>query len=175
MKTWPICRGLPSHQHIPTHKEYYHPIMEHELATTDKMLAVRVRGPNGIHLDSATPIPALRPGYLLVRVLSIALNPSDYKRCAIFDGDVPHTIGCDAAGLVVSCGEGVDQVYKLGDRVAGLCYGIKPGDPTSGAFGQYALLKDTLSMRVPQHVSDAEAAAIPVGVNFSGQGASQNR
>lgn len=149
--------------------------MEHDLVIADTMIAVRVRGPNGIHLDSAAPIPALRPGYLLIRVLSIALNPSDYKRCAIFDGDVPHTIGCDAAGLVVSCGEGVDQAYKLGDRVAGLCYGIKPGEPTSGAFGQYALLKGTLCMRVPPNVSDAEAATIPVGVNFSGQGASQDR
>ncbi|KAI1152035.1 GroES-like protein [Nemania diffusa] len=133
------------------------------------MLALRARGPNDLVLDLAAPVPTIRPGYLLIRVTSIALNPSDYKRLAVFKEDRPHTIGCDVAGRVVACGEDCSQDYKPGDRVAGLCYGMKPGDPSSGAFGQYALLKGALSMRVPEHVSDAEAATIPVGVNFGGQ------
>ncbi|KAK4244517.1 hypothetical protein C7999DRAFT_17242 [Corynascus novoguineensis] len=133
------------------------------------MLAVRARGPNQIYLDPETPVPTLRPGYLLIQVLSIALNPSDYKRLAVFKENTPHTIGCDVAGRVVVCGDNVDQDYQPGDRVAGLCYSMKPGDPSCGAFGQYALLKGALSMRVPEHVSDAEAATIAVGVNFGGQ------
>lgn len=139
------------------------------VAVPETMLAVRVRGPNDIFLDPAAPVPTVRPGYLLIRVLSVALNPSDHKRSALFDDEVPHTIGCDAAGVVVSCGEHLGQDYRPGDRVAGLCYGMKPGDATSGAFGQYALLRGTLSMRIPDHVSDAEAATLPVGLNFAGQ------
>lgn len=132
------------------------------------MLAIRARGPNDLFLDPRTPVPNTRPGYLLIRVLSVALNPSDYKRLAVFsEGSEPHTMGCDVAGLVVQ--DASEQKYEAGDRVAGLCYSMKPGDASSGAFGQYALLKGALSMRVPAHVSDAEAATIPVGVNFGGQ------
>lgn len=77
-------------------------------------------------------------------------------------------MGCDAAGYVILCGEDTSQNYNPGDRVAGLCYSIKPGDPSSGVFGEYTFLKGALSMRIPKHVSDAEAATIPVGVNFGG-------
>lgn len=139
------------------------------LEIPETMLAIRAKGPDQLYLDPMTPVPVVRRGYLLVRVLSVALNPSDNKRLAVFREDTPHTIGCDVAGCVVSCGEDVGQDYKPGDRVAGLCYSMKPGDPSSGAFGQYALLKGALSMLVPGHVSDAEAATIAVGVNFSGQ------
>ncbi|AEO64814.1 uncharacterized protein THITE_2040523 [Thermothielavioides terrestris NRRL 8126] len=144
--------------------------MTDALEIPETMLAVRARGPGQLYLDPTTPVPAVRSGYLLIRVMSVALNPSDYKRLAVFGEGTPHTMGCDVAGRVVLCGEDVNQDYRPGDRVAGLCYGMKPGDPSSGAFGQYALLKGALSMRVPEHVSDAEAATIAVGVNFAGQG-----
>ena len=134
------------------------------------MGAVKVRGPNDLFIDSKAPVPAVRPGHLLIKVLSVALNPTDWKRVAIFKEEVPHTVGLDVAGRVVACGDDVGQEYNIGDRVAGLCYGMKADDPLSGAFGEYALLKGALSLPVPDHVSDAEAATIPVGTNFVGQG-----
>ncbi|KAI5866391.1 hypothetical protein GGS23DRAFT_617505 [Durotheca rogersii] len=101
------------------------------------MRAVKARGPDDIFVDPEAPVPT-----------------------------VPHTIGCDVAGRVAACGEQVGQdLHNPGDRVAGLCYGMKPGDPTSGAFGEYALLEHTLSLRIPNHVSDAEAATLP-GASF---------
>ena len=45
---------------------------------------------------------------------------------------------------------------------------MRPGDPTSGVCGEYALLKEALSSHVPDHVSDSEAATIPVGINTVG-------
>ena len=143
----------------------------YRMPVPESMYAIKVRGPNELFIDSAAQVPTVRPGYLLIKVLSVALNPTDWKRVASFKEEVPHTIGCDAAGRVVACGEEVGQDYKPGDRVAGLCYGIKTNDPTSGAFGEYALLKGALSLQVPDHVSDIEAATIPVGINFVGQGA----
>ena len=136
------------------------------------MRAVKVCGPNDLFIDSTAPVPTVCTGHLLIKVLSVALNPTDWKRVAIFREEVPHTVGLDVAGWVVACGDEVGQEYKVGDRVAGLCYGIKAGDPLSGAFGEYALLKGALSLPVPDHVSDAEAATIPVGTNFVGQGES---
>ncbi|KAF3055672.1 Protein TOXD [Daldinia childiae] len=140
--------------------------MHDTLTYPENMQAVKVRGPNDLFIDSAAPVPTLRPGYLLIKVFSVALNPTDWKRVTIFDGKVPRTVGCDVAGRVFACGEDIGQDYKPGDRVAGLCYGMKEEDPTSGAFGEYALLKGTLSLPVPDHVSDLEAATIPVGTNF---------
>lgn len=134
------------------------------------MRAVKVRAPNDI-VDSAAPLPTLRPDYLLIKVFSIALNPTDWKGASVFRQEMPHTVGCDVAGCVVECGEHVANKYELGDRVTGLCYGIRTGDPTSGAYGEYALLKGALSLHLPDHVSDAEAATIPVGINTVGQGA----
>lgn len=134
------------------------------------MQAIKVRAPSDIFLDEAAPLPSIRPGYLLIRVLSIALNPTDWKGTAIFKGDKPHTVGCDAAGRVVECSEEASKRFKPGDRVAGLCYGMRSGDPTSGAYGEHALLKEALSLHVPDHVSHAEAATIPVGINTVGQG-----
>lgn len=136
------------------------------------MRAVKVRGPNDLFIDSIAPVPTIRPDYLLIKVFSVALNPSDWKRVAVFDKDengVSYTVGCDVAGWVVVCGEQVDRSYQPGDRVAGLCYGINLNDATSGAFGEYALLKAALSLQVPDHVSNIEAATIPVGTNFIGQ------
>ncbi|OTB00238.1 hypothetical protein M426DRAFT_66299 [Hypoxylon sp. CI-4A] len=130
------------------------------------MQAVKVRGRNDVFIDPAASVPALRPGFLLIKVTSVALNPSDWKRVNIFDGKVPRTVGCDAVGRVVACGENIGWDYKPGDRVAGLCYGMKDDDPTSGAFGEYALLKGMLSLPVPDHISDLEAATVPVGTNF---------
>ncbi|KAG9513435.1 GroES-like protein, partial [Aureobasidium melanogenum] len=134
-------------------------------AQPETMRAVKVRFPNEVFVDDTAPFPTIRPGYLLVKVLSVALNPTDWKGAAFFKGEEPHTLGCDAVGRVIVCGDQSNKVFKCGDRVAGLCYGIKPGDPASGAYGEYALLKAALSLPVPDHVSDAEAATIPVGIN----------
>ena len=114
------------------------------MSLPEKMRAVKARGPRDIYIDEAAPVPALRRGYLLIKVISVALNPTDWKRAAVFKAEVPHTVGCDVAGRVVACGEQVEQDYKPGDRVVGLCYGMKTNDHTCGAFGEYALLKGAL-------------------------------
>ena len=141
------------------------------MSVPESMHALKVRGPNDLFVYSGAPVPTVRPGCLLIKVLSVALNPTDWKRTAGFKEEVPCTVGCDVAGRVIACDEQIDQKYKPGDRVVGLCYGIKIDDPISGAFGEYALLKGALSLPVPDHVSDTEAATIPVGINFVGQGA----
>lgn len=140
------------------------------MAVPPTMRAIRACAPNHVFLDPDAPTPTVRPGYLLIKVLSVALNPTDWKGAAFTRQETPHTIGCDVAGWVIECGSAITQDYQPGDRVAGLCYGNRIGEPSSGAFGEYALLKGALSMRIPDHVSDTEAAVIPVGINIVGQG-----
>ncbi|KAJ6013606.1 zinc-binding oxidoreductase ToxD [Penicillium herquei] len=139
------------------------------MALPTTMRAVKVRRADEVFIDENSLVPSLRPEYFLIRVSAVALNPSDWKGVRAFSQDEPHTIGLDVAGVVVAGGDQPHWHYKPGDRVVGLCYGNRPGDPTSGAFGEYALLKASLSMPVPDFVTDSQAATLPVGINTIGQ------
>lgn len=88
------------------------------------------------YLGSAT----VRAGHLL----NVALNPTDWKRVANFIEKMPRTVDLDVAGRLLARGGEVSREYKVGDRVAGFCYGINADDPMSGAFSEYTLLKGCL-------------------------------
>lgn len=64
-----------------------------------------------------TPVPIPGPGDILVKVVSVGLNPVDWKLQARGSiGNYPAVLGRDAAGEVVAVGEGVTQ-FKKGDKV----------------------------------------------------------
>jgi len=80
-------------------------------------------------------IDDLPAGDLLVEVHYSSLNYKDMLSATGNRGvtkNYPHTPGIDAAGIVVSCGEGS---FKLGDEVIVTSYDL--GMNTSGGFGQY--------------------------------------
>ena len=67
------------------------------------------------------PIPKLRDDYILIKTVSVALNPTDWKSLE----NTPSKgalVGCDYAGVVEEVGNGVTDV-KVGDRVAGFARG----------------------------------------------------
>lgn len=64
-------------------------------------------------------IDAPGPGELLVKIISSALNPLDWKlqeRPFFFVQSFPAVIGEEAAGIVEAVGEGVTD-FKSGDRM----------------------------------------------------------
>jgi NADPH:quinone reductase-like Zn-dependent oxidoreductase len=63
-------------------------------------------------------IPKPEPGFVLVKIESIALNPVDkYSQLTGFGVDkYPFISGCDGAGTIEEVGEGVSTVSK-GDKV----------------------------------------------------------
>ena len=67
--------------------------------------AIEVRAPNDFFIDSAAPVPAVRPGYLLIKIISVTLNPTDWKRITGFSDEEPCTVGGDVTGRVIICGE----------------------------------------------------------------------
>jgi NADPH:quinone reductase-like Zn-dependent oxidoreductase len=65
------------------------------------------------------PDPHAGPGQVRIAVRAAGVNPSDWKkREGLMDGEVPQTMGYEAAGVVDELGESVADV-AVGDRVFG--------------------------------------------------------
>src|SRR6478672_2341853 len=67
------------------------------------------------------PDPHPGPGQVRIAVRAAGVNPSDWKkRRGSMDGELPQTMGYEAAGVVDEPGDGVADV-TVGDRVFGFC------------------------------------------------------
>lgn len=77
-------------------------------------------------------------GQIEVRVVSAALNPTDWKHYAAGWGKVGNVVGSDAAGVVTKVGPGVEG-FQVGDCVSSFSHGGYAGDPLAGSFQEYAI------------------------------------
>jgi NADPH:quinone reductase-like Zn-dependent oxidoreductase len=132
-----------------------------------KMQAIKIQAIGKAAVTKAA-IPTLRPGYILVKTRAVALNPTDWKHIG-FVSD-PVTVGCDYSGVVEKVGEDVSLPWKAGDRVCGVVHGASEAHPEDGAFGEYLIAKGDLQIKVPESLTDEEAAALGMGVGTVGQG-----
>ena len=115
------------------------------------------------------PFPKPRPGYLLVDVKAVALNPTDWKH--IDRLNVRGLLsGCDYAGVVVETGIDYSKQWTVGDRICGLVHGGNPLQSEDGAFAQQIVAKADAQMRIPDYMSFEEAATLGVGITTCGQG-----
>ncbi|KFA54652.1 hypothetical protein S40293_02247 [Stachybotrys chartarum IBT 40293] len=108
------------------------------------------------------PVPALRPGMLLVRTVAVALNPSDYKMGLAFPS-AGAVIGMDFAGHVVAVDAEAAALrpdVQLGDAVCGIVHGSNPGDHEGGAFGEHVLVYSHLVLKVPEGLELERAATL---------------
>lgn len=119
---------------------------------------------------SEIPVPKLRPTYLLAKVDSIALNPTDWKHIAGDRAAPGGLAGCDFAGTVVEVGADVSKAFQPGDRIAGTTHGANISEPEDGCFAEYAIAKADLMVKIPDNVSFEVAATFPLGVSTVGQG-----
>src|ERR1700748_2937361 len=78
----------------------------------------RFGGPEVLEIaDLSDPHPD--PGQIRIAVRAAGVSPSDWKkRKGLMDGELPQTMGHEAAGVVDELGEGVADV-AIGDRVFG--------------------------------------------------------
>ncbi|KAI0203926.1 GroES-like protein [Astrocystis sublimbata] len=138
------------------------------MSTTTKAVVIVEKGKVEI---KELPLPKLKDGYLLVKVRCAAINPTDWKSIDNSPSDRSGArSGCDYAGEVVEVGQGVTKDWKKGDRIAGFAFGGNAKAPDNGAFGEYAAAKEHLQLKVPENVSDEEAATLGVSVTTVGQG-----
>src|SRR5919108_564074 len=115
-------------------------------------------GPEVLELvEVERPDPA--PTEVLVRVRAAGINPVDWKTRARggFIGGPPFTVGWDVAGVVEAVGFGVTR-FEPGDRVFGM-----PRFPhEAAAYAEYVTSPSRQLARVPDGLSDVEAAALPL-------------
>jgi NADPH:quinone reductase-like Zn-dependent oxidoreductase len=117
-------------------------------------------------VSHAVPVPALpSPNHVLVRVLAVALNPTDFKMVTYFpqpDSGVP--IGCDFCGVVEEGSESALSSFPKGTRVCGglFPYGRKEEGALaiSGTFAQWVAADASQLLRLPDGWDDLQGAAI---------------
>ena len=142
------------------------------------MKAYEVRettGLDGLHLNANRPEPVPGHGQVLVRMRAAAVN---YRDQGVIKGAYGYTKFpviplSDGAGEVAQVGPGVTQ-FKAGDRVAGTFFvnwitGRIPADASKNSLGgmvdgvlaEYALLNETGTIKIPDHLSFEEATTLP--------------
>lgn len=128
------------------------------LATMRAIRQEALGGPEVLELVEV-PRPVPGPTEVLVRVTAAGVNPVDWKtrtRGGVL-GQPPFTVGWDVAGIVEEVGGGVTR-FAPGDRVFGMPR--FPGE--AAAYAEYTTSPSRQLAMVPEGLSDAEAAALPL-------------
>jgi NADPH:quinone reductase-like Zn-dependent oxidoreductase len=101
------------------------------------------------------PDPHPGPGQVRIAVRAAGVNPSDWKkRRGLMDGELPQTMGHEAAGVVDELGEGVGDV-AIGDRVFGF-------SAEGAAQAELAVL--SYYAPIPPSLDYPGAAALPAAI-----------
>ncbi|EAU38558.1 protein TOXD [Aspergillus terreus NIH2624] len=138
----------------------YYPIPKpHTYFNTTTMKAISVTAPQQEGLVTDRAIPTLRDDYILVKTVSVALNPTDWKHIK-YRAPPGTVIGCDYAGVVEAVGKNVKKSFKQ----------RRP----YGAFAEYIVAKGDIQIHIPENVSFQEAATLGVGITTVGQGLYQS-
>jgi NADPH:quinone reductase-like Zn-dependent oxidoreductase len=130
-------------------------------------------------------IPSPDPGQLLIKVQAIALNTPDWMALDYF-GRPGAGMGFDFAGEVVEIGDR-SEAWTIGDRVAGFVHACMlsalqlpacvneisilghAANYANGSFREYVLADEDLLIRLPEHLSFAEASTLGMGVSTAAQ------
>ena len=104
------------------------------------------------------PTEPAGPGQVRIRVRAVSVNPIDtYIRSGTIESEIQgrYIIGCDAAGIIESVGEGI-QKFKVGDRVWCTNQGLLG---RQGTFAELICIDEDWCYHLPQEVSFETAAA----------------
>ncbi|GJP45913.1 hypothetical protein CLOM_g5249 [Closterium sp. NIES-68] len=111
------------------------------------------------------PLPEIAPDQVLINVSAAALNPIDIKRMhGAFketDSPLPTVPGYDVAGTVVAVGSAVTK-FAVGDRVFGDINECATMPKQLGSLARFTAAEERLLARIPDNMSFAEAAAVPL-------------
>jgi NADPH:quinone reductase-like Zn-dependent oxidoreductase len=139
-------------------------------------------GPDVLVYEEA-PDPSARQGWAVVRVRACALNHLDLWQRRGLDRvtiPLPHISGADVAGEIAAVGDGVGE-WHAGQRVmvqpglsCGRCAACLAGEDnycprydvlgyqSAGGYAELVAVPAANLIALPDHVTDAEAAAFPL-------------
>jgi NADPH:quinone reductase-like Zn-dependent oxidoreductase len=127
------------------------------------------------------PYPEPGAGEVVVRNHAVAVNPVDWLLPYL--GPIrmfpwikrPFILGSDLAGEVVAVGDGVTAV-EVGDRVLAMAAGAcqSRNRAAEGAFQAYTIVLPRLTTVIPDHLSYADAAVVPLGLTTAACGLFQS-
>jgi NADPH:quinone reductase-like Zn-dependent oxidoreductase len=108
------------------------------------------------------PIPEPGPGEIRIEIKASGLNPVDYKMRTGGIGipagqQFPLVLGGEAAGVVESLGEDVDE-FEIGDEVYALCF----RSPGAGTYAEYVVAPASCVALKPKRLDFIHAAAVPL-------------
>jgi NADPH2:quinone reductase len=119
------------------------------------MLAIQIECTGGpeVLTSKTLPDPQPGPGQILIRHGAVGLNfVETYHRSGLYPMTLPKVLGQEAAGTVDAVGAGVTR-FKVGDRAAYVA-------GSSGAYAELATIDEGKAVKLPDFVSDEEAAAV---------------
>ena len=118
------------------------------------MKVVRIHafgGPEVLSYEEVT-LPEPGVGQARVKIEAIGVNFTDiYQRSGLYPGQLPASLGQEAAGVVDAVGPGVTEV-QVGQRVA---YISQPG-----AYAEFAVVPASALVPIPDGVETRTAAAV---------------
>jgi NADPH2:quinone reductase len=126
--------------------------MKHERSET--MKAIRIHAFGGPDVLSYEEVTLAEPGVgqARVKIEAIGVNYTDiHQRTGSRQGQLPATVGQEAAGVVDAVGPGVTDV-AVGQRVA---YTAQPG-----AYADFAVVAARALVPIPDNVDTRTAAAV---------------
>lgn len=104
--------------------------------------------------SNQVPCPSVKANELLIETTAVGVNFIEtYQRSGVYPVSLPFTPGSEAAGVVVALGSDV-RGFEVGDRVATAS--------AIGTYAEYCTAPSELTVKVPDEISDQQAAALPL-------------
>lgn len=117
-----------------------------------------------------TPVPSqLQPHEVLIKVSVAGSNPKDWKHPLPYYFNNRLNQGDDCCGTIAAVGSAV-RAFKVGERVAG----FHEMDTENGTYAEYAVCPQHTVFRVPESMSDEEAATLPLAMFTASVGLYRN-
>ncbi len=125
--------------------------LSEEIMNINRVKITEFGGPEVMQLVSE-PCPEPQAGEVRVKLTAIGVNLIDtYHRTGLYPLPLPSGLGCEGAGVIDAIGQGVETL-AIGDRV-GFCMAM-------GAYSEAIVLPQTSLVKIPDNVTDAQAAAV---------------
>lgn len=127
------------------------------------MKAIITEGTEAV-LKADVPVPQLEKNFMLIKTEAVAGNPTDWKHTEFQLSPQGSIIGCDAAGVIVKLGEGVDNNrFAVGDHVYSFIHGSSNYNPKNGAFGEYVAVNQNSTFKASKPLTHSKSDKIPFG------------